>query len=420
MSRIYYGWWIVLAAFSTLFVCAGIGFFTLPVFLKYISADMNWGRDSLSNAAALSALTAGFVTPVIGYLIDRFGTRAVMMIGVLILSTSFFVLARIQTTYQIYIIFFSIGIGMAATTLLPCQTLISRWFEKRRGRAMGIIAVANGLGGVVWMNISDFLIQTRGWRNAYEILGIIIAVISLPLIWFIIRNSPKSMGLPVDGYFEFSSVSGSTESGTLAGVEEEVGYTLKEALRTISFWLIFCATFFVMFAASGFGLHIVAFLSDSGFTSRGATMVWSISLGISIAGRFTFGFISEHYPKRYMASIANLSRSVSILLFVLFALQFVPQGVAVLQLVILYGLGQGCNAVINPLLVGETFGVKAFGKLMGLLGIPFTMGAALGQASGGWLFEWQHNYHIAFGAFALSFLLAGIFVFFAKPLVKIR
>ena len=175
-----------------------------------------------------------------------------------------------------------------------------------------------------------------------------------------------------------------------------------------------------MFSSAGFGLHIIAFFSDSGFSSRGAAAIWSTSLGVSIIARFVFGFIAEHYPKRYMASIANVSRSLSLLLLVFFALKWFPQNIAIIQLVFLYGLSQGCNAVINPLLVGETFGIKAFGKVMGFLGIPFTVGMALGQSIGGWLFEWQNNYIIAFGAFALSFFLAGCFVFFAKPLVKNR
>lgn len=413
--KIYYGWWIVLAAFSSLFVCAGIGFFTLPIFLKFIEADMGWGRDSLSNAGAISALSAGFITPVIGYLIDRFGMRTVMVPGALILSAGFLLLARIDAVYQLYLLFIAVGIGMAATTILPCQTLVSRWFDRRRGRAMGIIAVANGVGGVVWVNASDLLIQSRGWRNAYEILGIIIAVIALPLIWFIVRSSPQSMGLSVeDRSIPESEFTASTTEKSVAGTEE-AGYTVREALGTMSFWLICCATFFVMFSASGFSLHAVAFLSDSGLSSRNAALVWSISLGISIVGRFAFGFLSERYQKRYLASAGNISRFFSLLLLVFFALKLVPQAAALVQLVILYGLGQGCNAVMSPLIIGETFGVKAFGKLMGLLGIPYTIGMALGQVAGGHLYESQDNYNIAFAVFALAFLFAGIAVVLAKP-----
>ena len=403
-----------MVAFCTLFVCAGIGFFSWPVFLKFIEADTGWGRDSLSYAAALSALAAGFISPLIGYFIDRYGTRAVMIPGAIVLSVAFVLLSRASAVYQLYLLFLATGVGMAATTMLPCQTLVSRWFKQKRGRAMGVVVIGNALGGVAWMNVSNRLIETAGWRNAYWILGIIIAAVSLPLIWLIVRDSPKSMGLMMDGRADPLTDAG--ESGDEAQSDAgEDDYTMREALGTGSFWLIFCATFFVMFASSGFGLHIIAFLSDSGLSSEKATAIWSTSLAIGIGGRFLFGFVAEKLQKRYMAAAANVFRAMSLLLLLLYVLKIVPQSAATAQLVILYGLGQGCNAVINPLVVSETFGVKAFGKLMGLLGIPFTIGMALGLAAGGRLYVLRDNYNLAFSVFALAFLLAGTAISFARP-----
>ncbi len=407
---IYYGWWIVVAAFCTLFVCAGIGFFSFPVFLKFIETDMGWDRDTLSKAVAISALAAGFSTPAVGYVVDRYGPRAVMLLGAAVLSASFVLLGQITTIYQLYVLFLGIGIGMAATTIIPCQTLVSRWFERRRGRAMGIVTVANGLGGIVWMPVSNSLIEAKGWRSAYEILGIIIAAVSLPLIWFIIRSSPRSMGLALDG-----EQGPSPEATTHILSEGEAGYSVREALRTASFWLIFSATFFGIFSIGGFGTHVVAFLSDSGLSSSFAAAVWSVTLGVSIGGRFLFGFLSEKFEKRYFAFAANVARTLSLLLLMLFALQMAPRVAAVVQLVVVYGLALGCSAVINPLLVSETFGVKAFGKLMGLLGIAYTIGMALGPWLGGHLFVSQSNYIIAFGVYAAAFLVAGVAIAFAKP-----
>jgi len=395
-------------------VCAGIGFFTLPVFLKFIEADMGWGRDSLSNAGAFSALAAGFTTPLIGYFVDRYGARPVMAFGAIALSVAFVFLSRVSAVYQLYLLFLATGVGMAATTILPCQTLVSRWFDQKRGRAMGIVVVANGVGGVVWMNVTNRLIEAAGWRNAYWILGAIIAAISLPLIWFIVRDTPQSMGLTVEGRSDPSSGEGGRREET-AGDAEEADYTMRRAVKTASFWLIFCATFFVMFASSGFGLHVIAFFSDTGLSSEKATAVWSTSLAISIGARFVFGFISERFQKRYMAAAGNILRTVSLSLLVLYALRLIPQPAAGVQLVILYGLGQGCNAVINPLVISETFGVKAFGKLMGLLGIPYTIGMALGLAAGGHLYVLRSDYNLAFSVFAISFLFAGTAISFAKP-----
>jgi len=266
----------------------------------------------------------------------------------------------------------------------------------------------------VWMNVTNRLIETAGWRNAYWVLGLIIGAVSLPLVWLVVRDSPQSMGLTVDGRSDTFPPAGERRDEAQSDAEE-ADYTLREALSTFSFWLIFCATFCVMFASSGFGLHIIAFLSDSGLSSEKATAIWSTALAVSIGGRFLFGFVAERFQERYLAAVANVSRAISLLLLVLYALKMLPQSAAAVQLVLLYGLGQGCNAVINPLVVSETFGVKAFGKLMGLLGIPFTIGMALGLAAGGHLYVQRDDYKLAFSIFAFAFLLAGTAISFARP-----
>lgn len=413
-EKMYFGWWVALGASCTLFVCGGIGFASLPVFLKYVATDMRWGRDSLSNAGALSALAAGFAAPFVGYIIDRHSVRAVMLPGALLISASYLLLSRINSIPQLYILYLAAGVGMAATTILPSQTLISRWFARKRGRAMGIMTSAGALGGMVWMPVTNYLIEARGWREAYAILGICVAVISLPFIWFTIRNSPQSMGLPVDGLPDPSADIGTPNAETHAAHGNETDFSVRDAFRTRSYWLIFFAIFMLAFASSGFGLHIVAFLSDAGLSSGKATATWALTIGVSIGGRFLFGYLSENYQKRYFASGANLSRALSIVLLVLFSLKMMPQSAAA-QLVVIYGLALGANNVLNPLLVSETFGIKAFGRLMGSFGIPFTIGMASGQFAAGYFWELQKNYNTIFSAFALSFIAAGIVISFARP-----
>ena len=229
------------------------------------------------------------------------------------------------------------------------------------------------------------------------------------------RGSPPATGLAVEGDGNESSAAGAKLHRAPSLDRLGPGYTAGEALTTRGFWLIFCASFFGPFAASGFGLHIVAFLSDSGFSPVGASAVWSALIGISIAGMFLFGLLAERRQKRYLCSTAQVSRGLSLLLLVLFALGMLPRTAAIAQLVVVSGLAVGCVNVVSPLLISETFGVKAFGKLGGLIGVPFTAGMALGQVVGGRLFVLQNNYNLAFSTFALSFLLSGAAFAFVKP-----
>jgi MFS family permease len=414
MKKIYYGWWIVGATFLILFVCAGIGFSTFPVFLKYLERDMNWDREGLSIASGIAALAAGLTTPFIGAIIERFGLRIVMLPGAVLLSLAYLLLGRIHSIQELYALNLAVGFGLAATTILPSQTLVSRWFERRRGRAMGIVTTASALGSVLWMPLSSSMIESYGWRRSYGMLGVLIGIVSIPLIFLIIRNSPRSMGLELDGYAGHACEPNASADRT-ADAEDVAGYSLRNALRTNTFWLIIIATFCVVFASSGFGLHVIPFLSDNGLPITRAATIWAAAQGVSIAARFLFGYLSERYQKRYFAAAANFSRLVCIGALLLFALALAPLAVAVALLVVVYGAGMGCNAVTNPLLISESFGVKNFAKIMGVLGIPYTLGMALGMYAGGKLFVLQGNYLLAFGVFAATFLLAGVAIFFAKP-----
>jgi MFS family permease len=223
------------------------------------------------------------------------------------------------------------------------------------------------------------------------------------------------MGLAMEGGDDPANEDGSPDAQD-ATVPGETGFTLRKAFREPSFWLIACATFFVAVPSSGFGLHLIAFLEDLDMSATRAGLVWSSTMGVSIAGRFFFGWISERFQKRYFAAIANSIRALTLLLMVLFALEMLPVAVALVQLALLYGLGNGCNAVMNPLIVGETFGVKSFGKIMGVLGVPFTAGMALGQVAGGRLYVMMGNYNVVFAIFAALFICAGISISLAKPM----
>jgi MFS family permease len=412
-GKFYYGWWIVVAAFLVMFVCAGIGFSTFPVFLKYLEQDMGWNRTSLSIASMIAALAAGIATPFVGAVVEWLGLRAVMLPGAVLLAGSYLLLGRVHSIHQLWILNIGVGIGLATTTILPAQTLVSRWFERRRGRAMGAVTMANALGSVLWLPLTGMLIESYGWRRSYGILGALIGVVSIPVILFIIRNSPQSMGLEIDGDVGPAEASDSFPGGAIRFGNE--GYTVREAIRTNTFWLIVAATFFLNFAASGFGLHVIPFLSDTELSNAQAVNLWAAVQGVSIAARLFFGYLSERYQKRYFAAAANVSRLICIAALLLFAMNVAPFALAAGVLILVYGAGMGCNAVINPLVIGESFGLKSFARILGILGIPYTLGMALGMYSGGKLFDLRSDYILAFSVFGAGFLLAGISIYFAKP-----
>jgi MFS family permease len=267
-------------------------------------------------------------------------------------------------------------------------------------------------GGIVFAPLAHFLIERFGWRNTYVIFGIVIPAVIVPLAVFVIRRSPDEMGLRPDGDPAQSVESDGATADSGAG-----GLTVREAARTASFWYLFFVQLFMTMGFSIITAHIVGVVTASSFGNavgeETARMVGarttSYFLAVSIVGRFMGGFLAEKFSKRYVMVAEYLL--VVIAALVLFKLE----SIAVLWVfVFLFGMGLGA-AVVFPLLTAENFGLLSFSKIIGIMGIPFTIGAAIGQVGAAKIFDMAGSYAGVFILLACAFALCSILVLLAKP-----
>jgi MFS family permease len=368
-------WWIVFACACGLLVGAGsILIFSFGVFLKPVTEDLGITRGDLSAALGISAWCVALSCPVIGWLIDRFGTRRVMIPGILLfaLAVASFGLMPAKSMLIVFLIFCIAGFISGVQTPIPYAAVVSHWFDRERGIALGVATAGVGLGVALIPQLAAFLIGHFGWRNAYFGLGIAVVVLAwLPVVIFV-RD-------PVRDSASGRAVAGSSD--VLPGLDA------MAALRTGSFWMLSVAFFLGVMAINGTIVHIVALLTDRGIPLQVATGALSIAGIAIIIGRIICGWCLDRYWGPYVAICFFILPVIGIALLGSGWGNPVPLVGAALC-----GAGIGAEIDLMAFFISRYFGLKAYGKIYGLMFMLFNIGTGLGPALSGRAFDTFHSY----------------------------
>ncbi len=408
-NRVYYGWWIVLAAFLNLFFVVGIIFYGFPVFYPYFVESLGFTRAQLTQGFLLGFLVAGLPFGILaGTLIDRIGPRFVILAGVMLVALSLILMGRMRHFWQFEFLCVLEVVGYVLAGPIANQVLIARWFHRRRGQAMGYAYLGLGLGGVVAPMLVNFLARSLGWRHSLELLGTAILLVLVPIGFWVTRSSPDDVrALPQ----AFGEVTLPTEnSPVLAG--PSIG--VSQAIRSASFWLLLIGSTLAIGAIGAVIQHFIWFLKDIGYSAAVASQYSTILLAASLAGRVIVGHLADRFRKSYMmaffyfligASVFLLSNSHSSVILWTFALVF--------------GFSMGADFMLIPLVTAECFGTTSLGKLLSLI----IMGYSIGQWAGPWfvgkIFDARHSYDIAWTIIAIAGV-AGAAAIYAVPSSQFR
>jgi MFS family permease len=393
-ERIFYGWWIILVAAVGMFMGYGAIFnFTFGVFAAPVSQEFNWSRSAISFAYALSLLAYAAVSPLIGRLVDRFGARRVIVPSVLMFGLGLISLRFLSPSlwhcYSAFMILGGVGGGSA---IVPYSKVISHWFDRRRGLALGLAMVGVGLSGFVMPSLAHFLITTVGWREAYVLMGLMAILVALPVGLFF-KETPQMMGLLPDGETA-TQVRAASHSG------QKEGMSGRGALNTSTFWLLFTAVFLVAVSVIGCLVHLVPLLTDRGISAQAAAFAASLLGGAVIPGRVGSGYLVDRFFAPYVAVYFFCGAGLGILL-----LLSGTAGVAVFVAAFLLGLGMGAEGELIAYLVSRYFGLRAFSEIYGYALISFTLGGIVGPLLMGIGFDRTGSYRLVLGAFLLATLV---------------
>jgi nitrate/nitrite transporter NarK len=388
-GKVFYGWWIVLAAGIGLSVHAAV-ILLIPfgVFLKSLSQEFSWSRGQASLAVSLFTLGTAVAVPFLGRLVDRFGARRVILPSTLLFGAGVLSLYFLSVhLWHLYAIFLFLGVVGSATSPVPYSKVISRWFDRQRGLALGLALVGSSMGAAVMPSLAQALITSVGWRSTYVFLGLLSMGVTLPVVGLFLTETPQQMGLWPDG---------EARAATAAKqLEPEPGLSSREARYTATFWVLVSAAFLISASFVGCLINLVPLLTDRGVSAQSAALATSVGAGGALLARAGTGYLLDRFFVAYVAVPFFCGSALGILL-----LWSGVVGPWAFVAAVLVGLGQGAEFDMLPYAISRYFGLQALGEIYGYTFTAVTLGAAVGPLVMGASFDATGSYSLALLLFA--------------------
>lgn len=334
--------YVVATVFLSLFALVGFAYYGLPFFFDFMTKEYGWSRTVITSGNVLGKLLVaplfGFIA---GWMIDKYGPRRLMMAGILMMGTALIGLSFSDTLGFFYLFYIFNALGYVCGGPLPCQVLISRWFDKNRGKAMGIAYLGIGTGGAIVPLVAASLEKSYGWHNSLAVLGILVMLIAFPLVFFIKGSSIKK-NIQADK--------------TLSEVP------VKRILTNRNFYILTLGSMCAIGVVGGINQHLKLYLRDLNFSQNQAAHVISLVLLSSLAGRVLMGWLADLFRRKYIMILIYLIVAASIPLLLM------PDFTGRIYIfAVVFGIGLGGDYMIIPLMAGDLFGIRALGRIMGII-----------------------------------------------------
>ena len=403
-DRIFYGWIVVAAALGVVSTLVGIRF-SFGVFFKALEAEFDMTRTATSSIYSVAMLLYVGFTIVIGWALDRYGPRWVVSLMGLFTGIGLLITSQATSLWQIYLSY-SLLMAIGTSAAMPAMVaVVSRWFDRKRGFALGIATSGAGLGTLVVAPSAAYLISNLGWRMSFTVLGLIIGVVVVSLAMFLKRD-PGEIGARPDGAV---LVEGRAKIITGEGNSYSSGLSMPEVLRTRSFWLMWMVMLLFGVYINLIMTHVVPYATDVGITVIEASTILSVASGVHIAFRFLIGRASDTINRKIPGMVGAilgggiliwLIGSHSLWMFYLFA--------------VIFGLAWAGVGITLVTLPGDCFGRRSIGVIMGSLEAGFSVGSAIGATLGGLVFDATNSYTTAFIIGAIVMLIMSLLVVFTR------
>jgi len=415
--RIYYGWIIVAVSFITLFLALGIRY-SFSVFFIAVLEEYGWGRGETAGAFSLAMVVHGLFAPVTGTLVDRLGPRKLFPLGAGFLIVGLVAASRIRTLWHLYLYFgVVVAIGVNTLSYAPHMSLIPKWFIRKRGLASGLVLAGIGMGAMVLLPATEYIIDSLGWRSAFIVLAVLVLCVIVPLTLVFQRRSPEEVGQFPDGREGGSpllmnpSKEASESSPRSSLVMKQ--WTVSAALVTSSFWYVSFTVFCNGFVINLLLVHQAVHMVDMGYSPILAASLVGLVGFIGSLGGIGWGFISDRMGREVANTFGGLAAFSGVLSFLF--LDHASSSWLLYGYVVLYGLGFGSFGPMTATATGDLFPGNALGRILSIQSIGFGMGGALGAYAGGYFYDTTGSYMIPFLMLLVTILLGIGGIWLAAP-----
>ncbi|OUW95774.1 MAG: MFS transporter [Chloroflexi bacterium] len=410
-SSFYYGWIIVAGSGSTMFVRNAAATLTIAVFVYPMSEDLGWSRTLIVGASSLAGILSVFISPLSGYLIQKYGSKKTLFFSVSLLGISTLLISRTFNPITFYILF---GIGriiFSSPIQIGASTIVAKWFINNRGKATGILGLSHSLGMGLFPLFAQLIIDLDGnnpdsWRMSWIFIGLMVWFISLPLVFFTMVDDPKQIDSKDKKYLELKNNLGNKD-------RNDSSISLRNALKTRPFWMLSMVGFLTYFIHTGVNIHQAAYLIDKGINPIFAASALTImALGTGV-GSLVTGWATDKFSSKIVYFFGCIWLGLSALLFLLISNIFLAYLIG-----FIFGMALGGLLVIPPVVLADIFGKDNIGSIRGYSEPFVSAGQAIGGISAGLIYDFTGSYTLSFPMFAFIALLACIFIIFSSNVKK--
>jgi MFS family permease len=401
--KVFYGWYIVAASVGLNFYLSIVFFQGFQVFFLPILREFGWSRALTSGAFSLRQLESGLLAPGIGFLVDRWGPRIVIIAGVIMGGLGMVMMGYVNSLWSFYVAFLIASLGVSgASHGVSWSVAVANWFSRLRGRALGIAMLGPVIGGpfIVVIAVMEGLL---GWRVALIMLGAGLMIVGVPL-GFVARSRPERYGLLQDGATPQEAERYRVASRMSAPEGASDGLTVGQAIGTRDFWVLMALFAAVFMGISGLMVHLIPLLEDLDYSSTQAATTLGLMFLLSGIGRVSSGFLADAIDFRTVMGGLILLQLVG-----LFLLSLIGPGQTWLigLFILIFGVGFGGTIPLRPFLIMQLFGARAFGALQGLVQGGAIAAGMMGPVFYGWAFDTTGSYNLAIYA-SIATILASL------------
>jgi sugar phosphate permease len=394
--KIFYGWWIL--ALGCVINAVGVGLFynSFTVFFLPLKRDFAVSSAAISLLYGASRLEGGLEGPVVGYLIDRLGPRALIFIGSTMAGVGLILLTTVHSYWSFFFIYiFIVSLGNNAGFFHPTTTAVNSWFVRRRGIAFSCISASANVGGMIMAPLLSYIILYFGWRMGAITAGLIILAVALPAGRYIYR-SPEDLGLYPDGEPPRDHLPLPNPSPSNGKSDTE--FTVRAALKTASYWILMAALSLRLFATVALNTHFIPILVWRGMDEMTGAFLVSLFAFSTILTCLAMGWMGDRWEKTFLCSLGIIPTIVSMIGLIFSQatplLYFFPIAMAITM----------GTAPLNWALIGDFFGRKSYATLRGILGVGYGLATFISPIYLGWIFDLTGSY--TYGLVTLIIILA--------------
>ena len=410
-QRIFYGWVIVATMFAVNLSTMCTGTLNYGLFVLPMQRELALSRATFGWMQTTRRLSAGVLSFAVGWLVDRYGSRVYISISAIVICGCLLLVGFSSQAWQFILLFGLIGVsGLAAPNGIVTSVPVAKWFVRKRGRALALATAGLGIGGIVFMPVTQWLIEGYGWRGAWQILALLFLLIAMPVSALFLRRQPEDMGLRVDGDPPDDPASPEPRPSSARRSAEEPIWTVRQAFRTATMWKLVGVFALSGVAQGGASFHRIPYFVEKAYDPLLVSWSFAADAGGAAATALVAGWLADRVPIRFLAAVSFSGFIVAILLMI-----YVSSAQMMFLSTILFGSAVGFGMIVHTYIFAAYYGRAFLGTIRGIVMPVNLLSAGLGAPLVGYLHDYTGSYLPAWWALLAIYGLSAALVVTALP-----